>query len=376
MMEGRSEATRQASVSTVANEANASVQETKERLSALKSQIAFAHQCLSLLQNQLNHAADTLSILQDQVTKAQETMEHLVLPEVPRSPRVQGRSVPTVAHCCNPPGSAASVTSSVNGQVVLVQNTEGQKVYAVRGVHLSREGEVAHCGDANPVRSSMQPVVVPCQCPVCVTVHAGGTQNFVNSAPSHKAQGSAETPSASHAPPHDEVQVASYPPPVSSHNDTQTCAPKQGELTVKTEPQTSLLNTHQPAEQGLSLGQPCSSCTSEGGIVPKVESTSPMAHQLLQVIDVLQSADDEVEEIKSGTSSTPSTPLSASQGSSPGMSHFQRFTEHVPMGSRVRHAVSPGPSTYTRHRASPRRNRKQNMMFKYETSPAGTGTGH
>lgn len=294
------------------------VQDAKESILVLKNQVSFAEQCLSLLHNQMKHASDTLAILQDQVELAQKTVNSLT------AGSVAGLAIP------QPQTTAASSTSSrgetswsstspsdSNEQQVIVHDSEGPKVYTLSKSNISlgnSDWSASHeHGQAPRVVHQVQ---MHCHCPACVS-HAAMSAPM----PCH--------PSC-HAPP-GAVLVEIGPDMKQSSHCTSVLGPEKAIVQARS----SFPSPNSKSTQSLETSKDNSS---DKQILEKKESasTSPMAHQLLQVIDVLQTVDDDDGK--------------ANQASHVSLSHGTPVPEGFP--------YVQGTASY--HRTS-RRSRKQNM---------------
>ena len=312
------------------------VQDAKESISVLKNQVSFANQCLSLLRNQMKHASDTLNILQDQVDLAQRTVSSLT------EGSAAGLAIPQPHGTVAPPAASRPQSSwgpapagSSDEQKVIVHDSEGPKVYTLSKSSISLGNQVAitsDCATTNEhgqVPCMVHQVPVHCHCPACLS-HANV----------HHAPQSLHSPCHAPAGPAI-VQVSPEMPP----------HPRQAISVVVTEAanvQTSVSH-YSGTSKGVSNHEHSKDSSSDERRTVKKESasTSPMAHQLLQVIDVLQTVDDDDD---GNTRRSPSASLSS-------MSHGV----HVDYATIGNHRNNPyGSATVPLHKIS-RRNRKQTM---------------
>lgn len=311
------------------------VQDAKESISVLKNQVSFANQCLSLLRNQMKHASDTLNILQDQVDLAQRTVSSLTEGSAAglAIPQSHGTVAPSAAirphSSCGPTPAGSS-----DEQKVIVHDSEGPKVYTLSKSSISLGNPVAipsDCATTNEhgqVPCVVHQVPVHCHCPACLS-HANihHVPQSLHS-PCHAPAGTAI------------IQVSPEMPP----------PPRQAISVVVTEAtnvQTSVTHSNS-ASKGVSSHEHSKDSSSDERRSVKKESasTSPMAHQLLQVIDVLQTVDDD-----DGSTRRSST------GSLSSMSHGV----HLDYAAIGNHRNTPyGSAAASLHKIS-RRNRKQTM---------------
>lgn len=312
------------------------VQDAKESISVLKNQVSFANQCLSLLRNQMKHASDTLNILQDQVDLAQRTVSSLT------EGSAAGLAIPQPHSTVAPPAAASRPQSSwgpapagsSDEQRVIVHDSEGPKVYTLSKSSISLGNQVAITSDGattnehGQVPCMVHQVPVHCHCPACLS-HANvhRVPQSLHS-PCHAPAGTAT------------VQMSPEMPP----------PPRQAISVVVTE--AANLQTSVPHSSGTSKGVSShehskdSSSDERRSVKKESASTSPMAHQLLQVIDVLQTVDDD----DGSTHRSPSASLSS-------LSHGVRV-DYATIGN---HRNDPyGSASVSLHKIS-RRNRKQTM---------------
>ena len=309
------------------------VQDAKESISVLKNQVSFANQCLSLLRNQMKHASDTLNILQDQVDLAQRTVNNLTEGSAAglAIPQPHGTVAPSVTS--RPQSSWGPVPAgSSDEQKVIVHNSEGPKVYTLSKSSISLGNQVAIASDCATTNEHGQvPCVVHqlpvhCHCPACLS-HAN-VHHVPQSlhSPCHAPAGTAI------------VQVSPEMPP----------PPRHAVSVVVTEPtnvQTSVPHSN-ATSKGVSSHEHSKDSDERTSVKKESASTSPMAHQLLQVIDVLQTVDDD------GGSTHRSSSTSFSS-----MSHGVH-ADYVTIGN---HRNTPyGNAAVSLHKLS-RRNRKQTM---------------
>lgn len=311
------------------------VQDAKESISVLKNQVSFANQCLSLLRNQMKHASDTLNILQDQVDLAQRTVSSLT------EGSAAGLAIPQPHSTVAPPAASRPQSSwgpapagSSDEQKVIVHDSEGPKVYTLSKSSISLGNQVgitSDCATTNEhgqVPCMVHQVPVHCHCPACLS-HANA----------HHVPQSLHSPC--HAPAGTAFVQASpeMPPP-----------PRQAISVVVTE--AANVQTSVPHSSGTSKGvsghehSKDSSSDERRSVKKESASTSPMAHQLLQVIDVLQTVDDD----DGSTHRSPSASLSS-------MSHGVRV-DYATIGNHRNNLY--GSATVPLHKIS-RRNRKQTM---------------
>ena len=306
------------------------VQDAKDSISVLKNQVSFANQCLSLLRNQMKHASDTLNILQDQVDLAQRTVSSLTEGSAAALAIPQPHSTVASSAASRPQSSwGPAPAKSSDEQKVIVHDSEGPKVYTLSksSISLGKQASIASdCATTNEhgqVPCVMHQVPVHCHCPACLS-HA----NVHQVPPCHAPAGTAV------------LQVSpEIPPP-----------PRQAISVVATEPtNVQLSDPHSNAtSKGVSSHDHSKDSSSNERRSARKESTStsPMAHQLLQVIDVLQTVDDE----DGSTHRSPSASLAS-------MSHGV----HVDYAAIGNHRNNPyGSAAGSLHKIS-RRNRKQTM---------------
>lgn len=258
------------------------VQDAKESISVLKNQVSFANQCLSLLRNQMKHASDTLNILQDQVDLAQRTVSNLTEGSAAglAIPQPHSSVAPSVTSRPQSSWSPAPAGSS-DEQKVIVHDSEGPKVYTLSKSSISLGNQVAIASDSatttehGQVPCVVHQVPVHCHCPACLSrAHVHHVPQSLHS--------SCHAPAGTTV-----VQVSPEMPP----------PPRQAISVVVTEPtnvQTSVPHSN-ATSKGVSSHEHSRNCSSDERRSVKKESssTSPMAHQLLQVIDVLQTVDDD-----------------------------------------------------------------------------------
>lgn len=306
------------------------VQDAKESISVLKNQVSFANQCLSLLRNQMKHASDTLNILQDQVDLAQRTVSSLTEGSAAglAIPQPHSTAPSSVASRPHPSWGPASAGSS-DEQKVIVHDSEGPKVYTLSKSSISLGNPVAVASECTATHECAQvpcvvhQVPVHCHCPACLS-HV--PQSFHS--PCHASAGTTV------------AQVSPEMPP----------PPRQAISVVVTEGenvQPSLPHSN-PSNKGVSSRDHSKESSSDERSSVKKESasTSPMAHQLLQVIDVLQTVDDDDGSTRRSSASSLS---SMSRG--------------APVGYAMAggpHGIPYGSAAASLHKIS-RRNRKQNM---------------
>lgn len=300
------------------------VQDAKESILVLKNQVSFADQCLSLLHNQMKHASDTLAILQDQVELAQKTVNSLTEGSVAglAIPNLQTSSASSTSSVSHP--SRAPSESNSDEQRVIVHDSEGPKIYTLSKSSISLGNSITSDCSA-PREHDQAPCVlhqVPmhCHCPVCLS-HPSTSAPLVCHPTCHGPPGAVLV----------EVSPEIQPPPRpgSVVGADRSSAQAKGQFPSPTG-KGSPSHEHGKDSSGHKL-------TSEK---KESASTSPMAHQLLQVIDVLQTVDDDDDGSASRATTTSHTSLSH------GVPGFQG----TPYGQ--------GVSSW--HRVS-RRNRKQNM---------------
>ena len=249
------------------------VQDAKESISVLKNQVSFANQCLSLLRNQMKHASDTLNILQDQVDLAQRTVSSLTegsaaglaIPQ-PQSTVATSGASRSRSSWGSPPAAAS------DEQRVFVHDSEGPKVYTLSKSSISLGNPVEIASDCTAshehgqVPCVVHQVPVHCHCPACLshaTVH--------------------HVPQPFHSPCH-------ASPGTSLAQVSPEMPPRQAVSVVVTE-----ATNVQPSSKGVSSHEhnKDSSSDERSSVKKEAATTSPMAHQLLQVIDVLQTVDDD-----------------------------------------------------------------------------------
>ena len=311
------------------------VQDAKESISVLKNQVSFANQCLSLLRNQMKHASDTLNILQDQVDLAQRTVSSLTEGSAAGLAIPQPHSTVASSASSRPQSSwGPAPAGSSDEQKVIVHDSEGPKVYTLSKSSISLGNQVAIASDCattnehGQVPCVVHQVPVHCHCPACLS-HAN-VHHVPQSlhSPCHAPAGTAI------------VQVSPEMPP----------PPRQAISVVVTEATNA--QTSVPHSGASSKGVPShehskdSSSDERRSVKKESSSTSPMAHQLLQVIDVLQTVDDD----DGSTHRSPSASLSS-------ISHGVRV-DYATIGN---HRNNPyGSASVSLHKIS-RRNRKQTM---------------
>ena len=309
------------------------VQDAKESISVLKNQVSFANQCLSLLRNQMKHASDTLNILQDQVDLAQRTVSNLTEGSVAGLAIPHPQSAVAAAEANRSQPSWVAPAGASDEHKVIVHDSEGPKVYTLSKSSISLGNQTAIASDCatsheGQVSCVVHQVPVHCHCPACLP-HADAhhvPQAFHS--PRHVSPGTAI------------VQVSPEVPPPPHHASHVV-------VTEATNAQTSIPHPSPTSKGTLSHEDNKNSSSDERSSVKKESaSTSPMAHQLLQVIDVLQTVDDEVgSSRRSSTISLPSMPRGVPVGYGMAGDH-----QSTPYGS--------GAASF--HKFS-RRHRKQNM---------------
>ena len=309
------------------------VQDAKESISVLKNQVSFADQCLSLLHNQMKHASDTLAILQDQVELAQKTVNSLSLGTAagltiqnPQATVAPALSTASRSH----PSWINPQSGESDEQRVFVHDCEGPKVYTLSKSSISlgnpavSECSVSH--DHGQVPCVVHQVPVHCHCPACLS----HTSVHRVPQPCHPSPHSTTTGTPV-------VQVSQEMPPapqtvsaVSSQEVTTDASNNQAKMLHLSPSKSASSHEHDKNSPGDDK-----SCTKKESVM-----TSPMAHQLLQVIDVLQTEDDD-----DGGSAIRSTKTSLAS-----LLHGVSIPQTSPYG----------PGAFSWQRVS-RRNRKQNV---------------
>ena len=310
------------------------VQDTKESLSVLKSQVSFANQCFNLLQNQMKHAADTLNILQDQINVAQRTVNNLTEGgESQQHIITHHQSTAALAGIGSyqvPSSRVSCVAGPMEEQRVIVHDSEGPKIYTISKSSISLGNQNVLAGEGGIVKENCpgmcvaQTLPVHCHCTACLS-HA----------------------SLQHLSPQFHTQNQGHPR-TSVHQVSSEVLLSQSTCTSPGQLGRDGVAAVQPNMPGPPAHVPVSpECSKEGcdsrktAVKSESASSSPMAHQLLQVIDVLQTADD--DDNKSAVISSCS------------------LSSHIPGGYAIKgdvHAYEMG--TAVQHRPS-RRNRKQNI---------------
>lgn len=257
------------------------VQDAKESIVVLKNQVSFADQCLSLLHNQMKHASDTLAILQDQVELAQKTVNSLTQGTVAGLAIPPPQTTTATPTSTRPRPSWVPPRSDSDEQRVFVQDSEGPKVYTLSkssislGNPVSITSECAASHEHGQAPCVLHQVPVHCHCPACLS-HV--TSHHV-SQPCH--------PSC-HGPPGTAVVDVSpeVPPPPQSASVVSSYVVGADRTTAQAQTPTSKgMSSHEHSKE--------SSTDEHTSVKKEAASTSPMAHQLLQVIDVLQTVDDD-----------------------------------------------------------------------------------
>lgn len=302
------------------------VQDAKESITVLKNQVSFADQCLSLLHNQMKHASDTLAILQDQVDLAQKTVNSLSLGTVagvaiPHPQATVATPSPTTSQ--SHPSWVTPRSGESDEQRVFVHDSDGPKVYTLSKSSISLGNSAANTsecpslhGQHGQVSCVMHQVPVHCHCAACLS-HA--TVHHV-SQPCH---------SSCHGPPGTAVvQVSPEMPPPPKTDETSSHAKM---------PHVSSRSFNKGQEHDKD-----SSTEEQSSAKKESASTSPMAHQLLQVIDVLQTEDDDNDK---GVTSRPAPTSLVS----------------LLRGVTTPHITPYGHSAAASWHGASRRNRKQNM---------------
>ena len=303
------------------------VQDAKESILVLKNQVSFAEQCLSLLHNQMKHASDTLAILQDQVELAQRTVNSLTEGSVAGLSIPQPQMTTGSSTSCRPQTTSQSDS---NEQQVIVHDSEGPKVYSLSksSISLGNSDWPASHEHGGQGPCVIQQVQMHCHCPACVS---HGTVSAP--LPCHP---SCHTPTGA-------VLVEVSPEmKQSSHSPSSVGTGK-----VK-----SLFSSPSSKSAPSDINTKSISGEKETSVKKESVSTSPMAHQLLQVIDVLQTEDDDDSSI------TRTSHVSSSHGSQ---------------------GILYGKGTLSWPRTS-RRHRKQNMspvkvLLSHSTSQERSSTG-
>lgn len=278
------------------------VQDAKESITVLKNQVSFANQCLSLLRNQMKHASDTLNILQDQVDLAQRTVSTLTEGSATGLAIPQPQSAFATAGASKSQTSWVSPTETSDEQKVIVHDSEGPKVYTLSKSSMSLGDQNALASDCatshehGQVPCVVHQVPVHCHCPACLS-HA----NVHHVPPAFHPQCHASPARAI-------IQVGPDVPPPPHH--AASMASSHVVVMEPTNVSTSLSQSS-PTSKSASGQEESKNSSGEDRSSSRKESasTSPMAHQLLQVIDVLQTVDDEV-----GSSCRSTTLSSMSRG--------------------------------------------------------------
>lgn len=265
------------------------VQDAKESITVLKNQVSFANQCLSLLRNQMKHASDTLNILQDQVDLAQRTVSTLTEGSATGLAIPQPQSAAATAGVSRSQPLWVPPTVTSDEQKVIVHDSEGPKVYTLSKSSLSLGNQAATPSDCatshehGQVPCVMHQVPVHCHCSTCLS--RANVHHF---------------PQAFHSQCHTSparaiIQVGPDVPPPPPPLHAVNMSPSSVVVTEPTNVSTSLPQSS-PTSKSAPSQEESKNSSSEDGSSSRKESasTSPMAHQLLQVIDVLQTVDDEV----------------------------------------------------------------------------------
>lgn len=307
------------------------VQDAKESISVLKNQVSFANQCLSLLRNQMKHASDTLNILQDQVEVAQRTVSSLTEGNVAglAIPQPHSTVAPSVASKTHPSWGDTS-TALTDEQKVIVHDSEGPKLYTLSKSSISLGNPVAIASDCTAANQHAQvpcvvhQVPVHCHCPACLS-HV--PQSFQS--PCHASSGTAIA----------QVNPEMQPPPRQAISVVVTDGANVQPSLPHPSPSSKGVSSHDQNKDGSS--------DEKSSEKKESASTSPMAHQLLQVIDVLQTVDDDDD----GSTRRSSAACLSSVSRGPPVGYVMAGGPH---------SISYGTAVASPHKIS-RRNRKQNM---------------
>lgn len=270
----------------------------KDLLHSLKGHVSFAKQCLGLLQNQMKHAMDTLDILQDQVIKAQSTIDKIERKGNKQSSSQKGKSV----------AYKALVDDETQREVQLHGNhmivIDGQPLYPIDKPGTSYSIPVQHQGG-------------PCLCSACTN---GGQPVFISGQDhgcTDKGQKIITIHPGQAVYPIDDKQVASLMG--QDTNDESNAESKDGCSTDnygcqkkrKCSCPTYAATSPKCESDNDCPHSPHGNCSNAGSNITTTaisnssKSTSPIATQLLQVIDVLQNAgDDEGRDSENSSSFT------------------------------------------------------------------------
>ncbi|KAK2565894.1 hypothetical protein P5673_010193 [Acropora cervicornis] len=302
------------------------VQDAKESILVLKNQVSFAEQCLSLLHNQMKHASDTLAILQDQVELAQRTVNSLTEGSVAGLSIPQPQMTTASSTSCRPQTTSQSDS---NEQQVIVHDSDGPKVYSLSKSSISLgNSDWPASREQGQGPCVIQQVQMHCHCPACVSRATVSTPLPCH--PScHPPTGAVLVEVSP------EMKQSSHSPSVVGTGKVKSLFPSPSSKTASSDENTKGIS----GEKEISVKK-------------ESVSTSPMAHQLLQVIDVLQTEDDD------DRSTTRTSHVSSSHGS-PGILY--------------------GKGTASWPRTS-RRHRKQNMspvkvLLSHSTSQERSSSG-
>ncbi|XP_031569675.1 flocculation protein FLO11-like [Actinia tenebrosa] len=327
----------------------------KDLLHSLKGHVSFAKQCLGLLQNQMKHAMDTLDILQDQVTKAQSTIDKIERKENKKSISEKGNSVDYIASIDD--GTQREV--QLHGHHMIVIDSNGQPLYSIDKPGTSYSIPPQHQGGAclcSACTNGGQPVFRSGQDHGCtdkgqqiITIHPGQAVYPIDDKQVASLMGSCK----------DENDEANVESKAGYSNDGYDCQKKRRcscPTYVETSPR-SEDDENRPESPHGNCSNAGSNATTNA-ISNSSKSTSPIATQLLQVIDVLQNAGDD-ERIDSETSSSFTRSLRSSSTSS-----SMPFTGPVP------HPVYTASGTGILAAAG-RKTRKQDMSPIKKENQAG-----
>ena len=295
---------------TSANESSSS--DGKDLLHSLKGHVSFAKQCLGLLQNQMKHAMDTLDILQDQVTKAQSTIDKIERKGNKQSSSQKGKSVDYKALIDD--GTPREIPLHGHHHMIVI-DSNGQPLYPIDKPGTSYSIPVQHQG--GPCLCSActngQPVFISGQEDGCIekgqqiiAIHPGQAVYPIDDKQVASLMASQDA--------NDEISAKSKAGSSTDNYGGQKkrkCScPSYVETSPKSEDDDNCPNTGSPHGN-------CSNPASGSNTTTKEisKSTSPIASQLLQVIDVLQNAGDE-ESRDSDISSSSTRSLRSSRTSS------------------------------------------------------------
>lgn len=267
---------------TTVNDASSS--DGKDLLHSLKGHVSFAKQCLGLLQNQMKHAMDTLDILQDQVIKAQSTIDKIERKGNKQSSSQKGKSVDLKALI----DDGAQREVQLHGHHVMVIDSNGQPLYPIDkpGTYIPVQHQGGPCL-CSTCTNGAQPVFISGQDHVCTDKG----QQIIAIHPGQAIYSIDEKQTALMVSCQDASNDSSVESKSGCSTDNYQKKRKCSCPTYATSPKCESDDNCPHSPHGNTSNAESISTTK--AISDSSKSTSPIATQLLQVIDVLQNAGDE-----------------------------------------------------------------------------------